>query len=223
MRLNEYFDKAFCINLDRRNDRWEEVQPIFQRENIEIERFSACDGNKEFNLPIVEGGPASNAELGGAKSHMDVIVKAKELGLKNVLVFEDDVDLIPNINEEFSKVLGQIPDDWDMIYFGGNHVGGLLQFSPNVCRAGRTYALQMYAVRDKFYDLAIKYYSDKIKWVLSGRQPLKPSVAADYFIADLHQIINCYVIKPHFSWQRKSYSDLAENVVYYDFLKENKI
>lgn len=219
MKLNEYFEKSFCINLDRRNDRWDEVQPIFIRENIEVERFSACDGSKEFNLPKTEGGPASNAELGGAKSHMDVIVKAKELGLKNVLVFEDDVDLIPNINEEFDKIMNQIPNNWDMIYFGGNHVGGLLQITPNIFRAGRTYALQMYAVNEKFYDLAIKYYSDKIKWVLSGRQPLKPSVAADYFIADLHQIINCYVVRPHFSWQRKSYSDLAEQVVDYDFLR----
>ena len=220
MKLNDYFDNAFCINLDRRNDTWEEVQPIFQKENIGIERFSACDGNKEFNLPIVEGGAASNAELGGAKSHMDVIIRAKELGLKNVLIFEDDVDLIPNINEEFGKIVNQIPDNWDMIYFGGNHVGGLQQITPNIFKAGRTYALQMYAVNEKFYDLAIKYMSDKIKWVLSGRQPLKPSVAADYFIADLHQIINCYVVRPHFSWQRKSYSDLAEQVVDYDFLKK---
>lgn len=220
MNLNEYFDKTFCINLDRRTDRWSEVQPILERENITLERFSACDGKEEFNLPKIDGGPVSNAELGGAKSHMNVIIKAKELGLRNVLIFEDDVDLYPNINDEFSKIVDQIPSDWDMIYFGGNHVGGLQQITPNIFKARRTYALQMYAVNEKFYDLAIKYMSDKIKWVLEGRQPLNPSVAADYFIADLHPIINCYVIRPHFSWQRKSYSDLAEKVVDYDFLKK---
>ena len=107
-----------------------------------------------------------------------------------------------------------------MIYFGGNHVGGLTQITENVFRAGRTYALQMYAVNNKAYDILIKYCSDKIDSVVSGKQKLEPSVAADYFIADLHKILNVYVIRPHFSWQRKSFSDLAENVVYYDFLKK---
>ena len=219
MSLNNYFDKIYCINLDRRTDRWEEVKPLFEREGLVVERFSACDGKVKFDFPRSENGANSVAELGGAVSHRDVIIKAKELGLKNVLIFEDDVDFIESIGEEFGKVLNQIPEDWEMLYFGGNHVGGMLQISENVFKCFRTYALQMYAVNEKFYDLAIKYYSDKIDRVLTGKQKLEPSVAADFFIADLHHLINCYVIKPHFSWQRESYSDLAEQVVNYDFLK----
>jgi GR25 family glycosyltransferase involved in LPS biosynthesis len=220
MKLNEYFDKAFCINLDRRTDRWEEVQPIFQRENIEIERFSACDGNKEFSLPIVEGGAASNAELGGAKSHMDVIIKAKELGLKNVLVFEDDVDLIPNINEEFSKVLEQIPNDWDMIYFGGNHVKSPQQVNDFVYKIYWTYAIQMYAVNSKFFDELINFLDDKIIKILNNEHTLQPSVAADYFMAQLHESKNCYVIRPHFTWQKEGFSDIQETITNYIFLKD---
>jgi glycosyl transferase family 25 len=215
MLMNNYFDKIFCINLDRRTDRWDNVSKLFERNGLVIEKHSAFDGKKELTLPY-----PSSAELAGTISHRDVILKAKELGLKNVLVFEDDVEFEDNINEKFNIIKNYIPNDWDMIYFGGNHVGGLIQVNEYFFRCLRTYALHMYAVNEKCYDLLIKYLSDKIKWVLEGKQSLKPSVAADYFIGDLHYIINCYSIKPRLAWQKEGYSDIQEEVINYDFLKD---
>lgn len=213
--MNDFFDYIYCINLDRRTDRWDEVSKLFKKNNLIVERHSAFDGKKELTLPY-----PSSAELAGAISHRDVILKAKELGLKNVLVFEDDVEMIDNINNIFNNIKNSIPNNWDMIYFGGNHVGGLIQENEYFFRCLRTYALHMYAVNEKCYDLFIKYLSDKIKWVLSGRQSLKPSVAADYFVGDLHQITNTYTIKPHFAWQSEGYSDIQESIMNYDFLKD---
>ena len=39
----DYFDKIFCINLDSRPDRWEQVQKEFDKVGIldRVERFSA--------------------------------------------------------------------------------------------------------------------------------------------------------------------------------------
>ena len=45
MKLNNYFDKIICINLDRRPDRWREAQEQFKKAGITVERFSAVDGN----------------------------------------------------------------------------------------------------------------------------------------------------------------------------------
>jgi GR25 family glycosyltransferase involved in LPS biosynthesis len=214
MLMNNYFDKIYCINLDRRTDRWDEVSKVFETNKLIVERHTAFDGKKELTLPY-----PSSSELAGAISHRDVILKAKELGLKNVLIFEDDVELIDDINEVFNNIKDYIPNDWDMIYFGGNHVGGLIQVNDYFFRCIRTYALHMYAVNEKSYDLIIKYLSDKIKWVLNGKQSLKPSVAADYFISDIHQITNTYVVKPYLSWQKEGYSDIQESVMNYDFLR----
>lgn len=212
--MNNYFDKIFCINLDRRTDRWDKVSKIFEKNNLIVERHSAFDGKKELTLPY-----PSSAELAGTISHRDVILKAKELGLKNVLVFEDDVETVDDINNIFNNIKNFIPKNWDMIYFGGNHVGGLIQENEYFFRCLRTYALHMYVVNEKCYDLLIKYLTDKIDWVLSGRQSLKPSVAADYFVGDLHQITNTYVVKPHLAWQSEGYSDIQESIMNYDFLK----
>lgn len=212
--MNKYFDKIYCINLDRRTDRWESVSKIFSNNNLVVERHSAFDGKKELDLPY-----PSSSELAGAISHRDVIKKAKELGLKNVLVFEDDVEVIDNLTNVFESIKDSIPSDWDMIYFGGNHVGGLVQVNDNFFRCLRTYALHMYAVNEKFYDLLIKYLDDKINRVINGKFPLKPSVAADYFVADLHMVSYCYIMKPYLAWQSDGYSDIQESVINYDFLK----
>ncbi len=34
MKLNNYFDKIICINLDRRPDRWKEAQEQFKNAGI---------------------------------------------------------------------------------------------------------------------------------------------------------------------------------------------
>ena len=49
--LNQHFDKIYCINLDKRTDRWEHESAQFRKYNIIIERVSAVEGNPD-NLPI---------------------------------------------------------------------------------------------------------------------------------------------------------------------------
>jgi GR25 family glycosyltransferase involved in LPS biosynthesis len=212
MKLNEFFSKTYCINLDRRLDRWIETSSIFEKHGIICERISAKDG-REIPLP-----PPFQFELGGSISHLNVIKKAKELNLKNVLIFEDDVDVIEDLQIEFSKKILEIPEDWDMIYFGGNHSAPLIQITENVFKMNWTYALQMYAVNSKFFDKLISFLEDKIEKSLRREISLTPSVAADYFMAQLQSEYNCYVIRPHFSWQRENYSDIQQKVLNYDYL-----
>jgi GR25 family glycosyltransferase involved in LPS biosynthesis len=212
MILNEYFSKSYCINLDRRQDRWEKSIKLFEKFNINAERFSAFDG-KTLSLDYPHA-----SELGGSISHMNVIKKAKELNLPNVLIFEDDVEIDDDITNKFSDIISQIPNDWDMIYFGGNHQGGINQVSENIFRVTHTYALQMYAVNNKCYDTIINFLEDRIEKVLNNKVSVKPSVAADFFIALLQPSINCYCIRPHLSWQLQDFSDIQERVVNYDYL-----
>ena len=45
MTINDYFQKAVCINLDRRPDRLQESQQQWDKHNLKVERVSATDGN----------------------------------------------------------------------------------------------------------------------------------------------------------------------------------
>jgi hypothetical protein len=100
----DYFEVIYCINLDCRNDRWEAVQREFAKVGIldRVIRFSAVE-------------TPENGHLGCRLSHRAIIQRAKDEGWKNVLVFEDDVEL-----ENWSWQLFTMPTlDFDILYLGG--------------------------------------------------------------------------------------------------------
>ena len=107
MKLNDYFDKIYCINLDRRTDRWEKCKIQFDKHGINVERFSALDGDKlEYsNKRLLPG------EIGIIRSNLELVKKAKENNYKNILIFEDDVEFADDLNEKFEKYIKQVPED----------------------------------------------------------------------------------------------------------------
>lgn len=216
MKINDFFEKIYCINLDRRVDRWESSLKEFEKYELNVERFSAIDGNIDnYNL----GHPFDN-ELAGAISHLNAIKKAKELKLKNVLILEDDVEFINNLNHLFPFFIKQLPLDWDGLHFGGNHIGGLSNVTVNLAKMRRSYALHAYAINDKSYDVIINYMETSINNVTqNGKKVIKTSVAADFFMADLHKNLNFYCFIPHLAWQKEDYSDIQKIKVNYFFLK----
>jgi hypothetical protein len=213
--INDFFSKCYCINLDRRTDRWEHCINEFNKHNIIVERFSAVDGNiNNYNL----GYPFDN-ELANTKSHLNVIKEAKKLGLKNILIFEDDVVFQDNVNELFDLFIQQLPENWDGIYFGGNHIQGRIGISPNIIKMIRSYALHAYGINGKAYDSIIEYLEKKIELTINDRNTIRESVGSDFFIADLHRTMNFYCFTPHIAYQLEGYSDIQKAVVSYPFLK----
>jgi hypothetical protein len=201
MRLNDYFDKIYCINLDKRSDRWEECQVQFEKHNLTVERFSGIDGSMiENNTKL------ANGELGVLKTHIELIKDAKEKGYKNILILEDDVEFTENLNEKFFSVKNQIPNDWIMLYLGANHVGGVIQLSENICQVIHSYAIHAFGINSELFDL-----------IINGLPKYKKPV--DVFYAELQPLFPSYVIRPHLAWQRVSFSDIQGGVVNYDFLK----
>ena len=196
--INDYFEKIYCINLERRPDRWEECVKEFEEYNLNVDRYDAADGNN-FN-------PLSNLTSGQVAtihSHLGVLQKSKEENLSTVLIFEDDIKLHQDFNLLFDKWHSEIPNDWDMILFGGNHCGNnpwspgkLIKVTEHVYKVTYSLALHCYAVKNTVYDKLISALS-------------KMNNPADNAIATIQNEINCYIIRPHIAWQRPSYSDLV--------------
>lgn len=214
--LNEYFDKIYCLNLDRRPDRWDDCCIIFDKMNLQVERFSACDGQ----LIDTGFGKVYNGELGGTISHTRILRQIKESALDKVLVLEDDIEFCDNFEKKFQIAVNDLPNDWDLFFFGGNHTGGSTPITKNIGRVYRTLALHSYAVRQKSVDVL---YENMIRFVghtLCCNKQLQPSVAADFYMAKIQPHLNCYSIFPNLTWQRKSFSDLQQDVMEYEFLKQ---
>jgi len=122
MRLNEYFDKIFCINLDKRIDKWLLSKKEFQKHDLIVDRFIAIEGNPDkIKTHLTDGG------VGCTISHLEVFKLSKLLNLKNVLILEDDVEFIDDLNDRFNEYYKQIHENWGLLYLGGNHNGMPIQ------------------------------------------------------------------------------------------------
>jgi len=96
--VQNYFDKIFCINLDKRVDRWNHFEKQSNKFNIsEYERISAVDGDtidvSQYPSKFMKG------EIGLLLTSINVFEKAIELNLENFLIFEDDCLINENILE----------------------------------------------------------------------------------------------------------------------------
>ena len=223
MEINEFFDGIYCINLDRRPDRWEEnCIPQFERLGMSVTRFSACDGKTEVDLGH---GDYYNAEFAGSISHLNAIKKAKKDGIKKLLLLEDDVVFLTsdgsNTNEMFSERIQHVPNDWDILFFGGNHVGGMTPVSSGVVKLGGSYAIHACGINETCYDLLITHLEKNINKIETNKETkFTPSVAADYFLAQVHKVLNVYCFIPHLAWQKDGHSDIQGDYMNYDFLRK---
>ena len=100
--MNEYFDKIYCINLDRREDKWLRTKSLLEKVGIEAERFSAVDGSKHMDTGI-HFENMTNPEKACILSHLEVYKDALKNGYEKILILEDDVLPHKNINRLFME------------------------------------------------------------------------------------------------------------------------
>jgi len=196
---NLFFDKAFCINLERRKDRWQNAKSKFELLNIEVDRITAVDGSL-FNLPLkpISDTIGSPGAIGCSLSHLFIMKTAKYLNLKNYIVFEDDVEFSENFVYKFTQILNnELPEDWDILYLGGHHLEKPTKISENVYKCKYTVTTHAIAFNESIYDLFIKKLNDLSK-------------TCDVHLADEHKNINAYAVYPPLCWQYLGYSDILK-------------
>lgn len=199
-----FADKIYCINLNRRPDRWVAAHAEFEKHHLQVERFAAIDG-KDFRKQYV----CDNANNGCTLSHYFIIERAKLLGLKSVMIFEDDVELHPEFTRLLSECLQEI-DDWHMLYFGASHREPPLPVptSGKVLRLQRSLTTHGYIIRSSMFGLITAAFPDL-------HQPV------DCYFAEWQRQLNVYITNPPLAWQRKSYSDITGREMHYPWLQTN--
>ena len=202
--INNFFDKVYCLNLDSRDDRWQQCLQQFQKHNLTVERVSAINGHKlNLNIPGVKPGA-----IGCSLSHQLAIRLARQNQYNSVMILEDDVEFADDLQQQFSEYVNQMPDNWDIIYFGGNHQNPIIPVSANVSRIQFSYAAHAVAFRHTVYDMLLEFSSNL-------------QVAVDVAFAHAQYRSNAFVFTPHLAWQRDSFSDIEQTDVSYQFLKNH--
>jgi hypothetical protein len=204
----DYFDEIFCINLDSRKDRWEYVQEEFNKMGIlgRVKRFPAIQKN--------------NGKLGCYLSHTEIIRYAKRSNLKNVLIFEDDIEISYDFNLLFPKVIDQFNgyNNWHLFYLGWylvkvkpeNDINGygfgllekFLQIDNNLIIPSCLVSTHAYAVNNLIYDKIINDYNTyhKVFCQIHGID--------SYYVREIQSELKCFASFPNLISQKNNFSDI---------------
>lgn len=219
--LNNYFEKIYCINLDSRPDRYGESLQEFQKIGIDVQRVSGVLGSDVFKSGLNRSAGAYGVFL----THVKILKEAMRNNYENILILEDDVVFIDGFNEIFNQRITALPDDWDLLYVGGNNIFGKDEF--------------ILVDGDVDYEINHDTYKQldhrlcKTKWTqcahalgINGKAYQTLMVGMERFshkpIDRVHRLlqrrneVNAYVFMPSLALQRSGYSDIENRYVDYD-------
>lgn len=148
-------ERAFCINLDRRLEKWKAFSGRYSETDIAwpLERFSAVDGSA-FSDAYARRVPSTvssristrKGEIGCRASHARVLTGALDSGMAVAAVFEDDCYFAAtDVMARLEAASGDVPDDWRVVMLGGRSYGGEFSrisegLARCVCRVFQTHA-----------------------------------------------------------------------------------
>jgi len=207
MKITDFFDKTYCINLDRRPDRWNECVVEFEKNNLtNINRFKGLDG-KELNQ--ASSGFMTPSRLALVLTNIQILEGAIQNDYNSILILEDDVEFKKQVGD-MDEYFNMLPKDWDMLYFGGNHnthmgINPPEIINKKVCKLHYTFSTHCVAINKKSFNVIL----ERLK---------KCDNALDVIYAELQKSLNVYSFYPVIATQRVSFSDIENKVTDYKWL-----
>lgn len=194
-----FLNKIYCINLDRRKDRWINAQKEFKRLWIQgfIKRISGIE-KKPWNL-------------GCLLSHLKIHKISNKKNEDYILVLEDDAIF----HVDFDYIIRLIEEvmvfNPDLVYLGGSFwpTTQLESISENWYRATGIWKMHAYIISNKWKNMLRKDI-DSMWWPEKFIQKYKNF---DTWIAlNLSERITCYFPKKNLCNQNSGISDTSWNI-----------
>ena len=138
-----------------------------------------------------------------------IIENAMAKGAKTLLFTEDDVIFTDDFDRLVVSIHNQLPDDWDMFYYGANHSSAKTkQISENILRVFDSRCTHCVAIKNTMFEPILALPAD---------------VTIDMNIGQrLHPHFNCYAAWPAIALQEPNYSYLWYRPVDYTDLFSSK-
>lgn len=193
--LNEIVDQIYCINLDKRSDRWAESSALFSKMRFSIKRVPGLeDTERPWN--------------GLRKTVIGIFKEAISNGHERILILEDDIDLDEErFYEDFHKSYSSLPEDWDMFYFSAAHQHWPVEINEFLFRLTWSTAAHAIVFNKKSFELILNALED-------NEEPI------DVIYSRLQKWMNAYCSIEPLAWQRKSYSDIEGEEKWYPYLQD---
>ena len=119
--LHEIFERVYVINLPRRKERWDAfLQKIPEDFPFRLpERYIAIDGGLATPPDWWKDGGGA---WGCYKAHLRILEDCLNQEINSVLILEDDAVFIDGFAEKVQEFWKHLPEDWEMVYLGGQHI-----------------------------------------------------------------------------------------------------
>lgn len=160
MKLNDYFDHIFYINLDHRTDRRQEFENEMSINGII--NYTRIPGILATPIEGVDTGRTRHIACGTV--HKQIIETAKFNNLNKILIFEDDVCFYNEGNESGITIIEKALDDlskitdWDLFYLSGLIIDKELNLvTENLIKAKTVLTTHAYAINSQAYDKILRY------------------------------------------------------------------
>ena len=210
-------DEIYLINLSRRPDRLADFMNKYNKsdmKNYNVLKFDAVDGSK-LKIDSVPLSEVARAELkqiettgfrskhyqltrgaiGCYLSHVKVWENMLKSKHRDILIFEDDANVPPNLFKKINYSMENIPKDWDMVLFG---------YHCKVCNDNKEYKsverfilLHCYMINR---NAIIKILKTKTLFPITQQ--------IDSLLSELSNILNIYAVKDNLVKQFGSRTDI---------------
>lgn len=155
--MKDFFDAVFYINLDRRTDRRESIEKQAAEIGLTIERVPGivvADNDPALSHPWHINDNKIQRKLGATRAHLSAVQRARDRGLKDVLILEDDIVFRPNFIEKTKQTYNDVKNlNWHLLYLSGEPNMPVEPVTANLAyiKSG-LYGLTAYAVNHTWYD-----------------------------------------------------------------------
>ncbi len=200
--ISDYIDMVFYINLDKRDDRRNDIERELVSYNLNFERYPAIEISY-FGC------------LGCSYSHYNAVCLAKERGYKNILILEDDFTFVIS-NREFQKQMENFFKsniDYDVCLFSYNLHDYMETEYDFLYKVNYAQTTSGYLVNEKYYDTLIQNYKDGLEQL--GATWIHWEYAIDVYWKKLQEKDNWFCFKNRIGKQKASFSDISNH--YRDF------
>lgn len=201
---SKFWDAVYVVNLDFRQDRWEEIQKYAKAADLSIERW---DATKAADIVIERDRIGIRVKKQSCiacwSSHIRIYRDALEKGYSRILVLEDDAlipaDLYEQVEEWFNKTGLK---DFDLVYLGSADKYPSAPLADGIALS--QYTLLTHAM------LFTREGMQKVIDIVDTKDEGKCSMSIDVFLAEHIQPQNkTYQAVPSIIKTISSYSDIA--------------
>lgn len=187
--------ETFVINLEKRKDRLDTLSIPF-----DYKIFVATDGKVKYKSH--NWSDRIKSHKGCLDSHKRLLEENLKKDLDAILVFEDDVQPCENFENKFYDIIESLPEDWDMIYFGG--WGKVSKYSEKLNKAIRILTTHSYLINKKFIPKVLEQFEKNVEYQV------------DVSIVQIQNQNNCFITNPPLCVQKKGYSDIVNKNTEYE-------